>query len=211
MLDWLERNRGYILSTMINLIIVGLVLLRFQSPRAQPVAISTPTVGPTPTQVPLRVYVCGAVQSPDVYTLAPGAIVKEAVLAAGGPAQDADLDRLNLALYLQDGDQVYVPYKVDLPVGAVTGGSVVPIPAPAMPVSAPVTPVPLGEGRAKININRATAAELETLPGIGPALAGRILDYRSQHGFFASVDELIEVRGIGEVVLAGIRDLVTVR
>jgi competence protein ComEA len=194
-LGWLERNRSFILFTLLNLSAVGLMLLGVQWPRRVPVSISTPTPAPLPTEPPLRVYVSGAVMSPDVYTLSPGAIAKDAVVAAGGPAADADLDRVNLAVPLRDGDQVYIPTISQEPQQEERAA---PLPVPQDPTG-------------KLNLNRATAQELEALPGIGPTLAQRIIDYRTQHGFFGSVEELTEVKGIGPAVLENVRDLVTVR
>jgi competence protein ComEA len=129
---------------------------------------------------------------PDVYTLPHGSIVKDALVAAGGAADDADLDRINLAAALAEGQHVYVPHQgEDLP----------PIEVPARGASSGADGL--------VNINTADAAQLETLPGIGPSLAGRIIAYREANGPFASVDDITQVSGIGPATLEEIRDLIT--
>jgi len=144
-----------------------------------------------------------------VVRLPTGARVEQALAAAGGPRRDADLTRLNLARVLVDGEQVWVPRPGE------SGG-----PEAAGPVGFPVGSGPggsggrgggsgsAGAGLAPVNINTATLADLDTLPGVGPVLAQRILDWRSQNGRFSTVDELGEVSGIGDAVLARLRPLV---
>jgi competence protein ComEA len=146
---------------------------------------------PSPTPGLARVYVSGAVRSPGVYTLPPGSIAQDAVQAAGGPTQDADLSLVNLAARVADGQQVHVPR---------VGEKVAQKSSTAVPRS-PSSP---------LNINTATAAELEQLPGIGPSLAARIVQYRQEHGPFRTVDALLLVSGIGPATLDRIRPLITV-
>ena len=109
----LERQRGILLFGFVLVAIVGIVLYQVLRPGPEPIILSTATPMPSPqatsTPRPLRVYVSGAVLQPDVYALSVDSIVKDAVMAAGGPADDADLDRINLALPLADGQHVYVP------------------------------------------------------------------------------------------------------
>jgi len=136
------------------------------------------------------VAVSGLVHEPGLVRLPPGARVADAIEAAGGVLPDADLDHLNLARKVTDGELI----TVGIPPPPGESGS---------PAGGPET-------GAKVNLNTATQAELETLPGIGPALAQRILDYRTEHGAFGSIAELREVSGIGEVRFAELRDLVTV-
>jgi len=141
----------------------------------------------------VRVYVTGAVREPDVYVLSPGSIVKDALAAAGGPTGDADLERINLAVQVHDQQQIYVPRQ----------GEGTP-PVPPVSVALPAVPV------AAININAASAAELEALPGIGPAFAQRIVDYRAEHGPFATIEEIMEVKGIGPATFARLEGLIAV-
>ncbi len=156
---------------------------------------ATLTLVPPPTPAAWLVQVGGAVQRPGLYAVTPGARVADAVAAAGGLTDDADTRSLNLAARLEDGAWVWVPRRAETPPPSPTR------PGPT-PASAP--------GAGPINLNTATAAELETLPGIGPALAQRIIDYRTQHGPFTSVDDLLAVRGIGPTKLEQLRPYVTV-
>jgi len=195
----LERYRGLLFFLLIVAVLAAVVIFQTLSagPRNPLLESLTPAPSPqaTATPSPLQVYVSGAVQKPDVYTLPPDSIVKDAILAAGGAAADADLDRINLAYPLGDGQQVYVPRQGEES-----------LPDRLQPASASI----LQPGVSRVNINTAGQAELESLPGIGPALATRILDYRQTHGPFQSVDEMDNVPGIGDALLAKIRDLVTV-
>jgi competence protein ComEA len=146
---------------------------------------------PTPAPATIVVYVTGAVRAPDVYSLPAEARVKDLVMAAGGLADDADSERINLAEHLKDAEHVHVPRQ-----GETTS---------AAAADAPGTHVATGAGeRTVININAAGVAELATLPGIGPALAQRIVDYRTTNGPFASINDLSNVKGIGTALLADI-------
>lgn len=147
--------------------------------------------GPEPSSAAsdtVLVHVAGAVRSPGVYALPRGARATDAIAAAGGFAPDADRAIVNLARDVSDGEQLLVPV-----VGA---------PPPAAPTSA--------AGDTIVDLNTADAAALDTLPGIGPALAGRILDWRTENGRFASVEDLLAVPGIGEKLVDGLRDRVRV-
>jgi competence protein ComEA len=147
------------------------------------------------------VHVAGAVASPGVRRLPPGSRVTDALDAAGGALPDADLPRINLAAPLVDGQQVYVPKPgEELPVAA---GAALPGGAGAAGTGGPVPGVP-------VDLNTATAEQLDTLPGVGPATAAAIIAHRDQHGPFTSVDQLLDVRGIGEAKLEQLRDLVSV-
>lgn len=151
----------------------------------------------------LVVHVAGAVTSPGVVHLAGGSRVVDAVRAAGGLRADADPDRTNLAAPLTDGQRVVVPVLGQpLPPDVVLPG------APAAPDGAPGAD-PTGAG-GPIDLNAATEAELDTLPGVGPATAQAIVAHRDTEGPFRTVDDLLDVRGIGEAKLEAVRDLVTV-
>jgi competence protein ComEA len=171
---------------------LGLLLLRRGEPPAPP---------PAPIEVhddaageaggrPL-VHVAGAVRHPGVYRLRAGARVADAVERAGGARRRADLSAVNLAAKVEDGRQVLVPRR-----GPVAAG-------PAAP-GAPATPA------APIDLNTATLEQLDTLDGVGPVTAQKILDYREEHGGFGSIDELGQVPGIGEKRLAALREKVRV-
>ena len=150
--------------------------------------------GPSASATALVVAVTGRVRHPGVVTVPAGARVIDALKAAGGPLPGADLALLNLARKVADGELVVVGVPGPAPAGPAAGGTS----AGGAPAGSPV------------DLNTATLAELETLPGVGPVLAQRILDRRTEHGPFASVDQLADVPGIGESRLAQLRDLVRV-
>ena len=159
---------------------------------------STSAPGPASTTTApsaLVVHVAGSVMAPGVHELPAGARVVDAIEAAGGLAPNADGARINLAAPLVDGARVYVPKVGEEPppvaVGEVGGD----------PSSGTAGPV---------NLNNADAAALEALPGVGPATAAAILEHREKVGAFTSVDQLLDVPGIGEAKLDALRDLVTV-
>jgi competence protein ComEA len=148
----------------------------------------------------VTVHVAGAVRRPGVYRLAAGARVDDALRSAGGPRGRADLTAVNLAAKLEDGRQVIVPERAAASAApAGPGGG--PGSASAGAAAAPGAP---------INLNTATLEQLDTLDGVGPGIARRILDYREQHGGFSRVEELGEVPGIGAKRLATLTPLVTV-
>ncbi len=155
---------------------------------AAPLPSITPIL-PTSTPGPVQVAVDGAAYEPGTYILPPGSLVDDAVRAAGGPTADADMERINLARALHNEDHIHVPRF----------GEVLP------------TPTPYGlspDGR--IDINLADAALLETLPGIGPTIAQRIVEYREMNGFFTTVEELQAVNGIGPGKFEKIREQIAV-
>jgi competence protein ComEA len=144
-------------------------------------------------------HAAGAVQAPGVYRLEAGARAGDLVAAAGGAAPDADVQRLNLAAPVADGEQLYVPR-----IGEVAA------PPPAGPAGGGPSDAAGGASGGPVDLNTATAAQLEELPGVGPAIAGAILDERERRGRFDTVDDLLDVRGIGDARLEQLRDLVTV-
>jgi len=157
----------------------------------RPAAAST-QAATSPEAVRILVDVAGWVRKPGVYEFDEGDRIIDAIEAAGGARSGAALDSLNLAAPLVDGTQVLVPREA-------TGGGGAAPPGVAAPPGA----------SALINVNTASATELEALPGIGEVIAQRIVDYRTQNGPFTSVEQLDDVSGIGEAILAEIRDLVT--
>ena len=159
-----------------------------QSWTPESVASAEPVLQPSPVlDAPLLVHVVGQVVSPGVYQLDPGARVVDAVAAAQGFTAKAAQESVNLARPVNDGEQIVILAKGQTAV-AEFGGSGVP---------------------AKISLNAATAQQLEALPGIGPALAARIVDYRNSHGSFRALADLAKVSGLGPKLIAGIKDLVT--
>jgi competence protein ComEA len=160
------------------------------SPAAAPGSASpVPSVSDA---TPIVVDVTGRVRRPGVYEFTTGDRVIDAIERAGGPARNADLPTLNLAAPLVDGSQVYVPaHGESVPVAAPPGGAGV-------------------GGSELVNVNTADATALETLPGIGEVLAAAIVQHRTEHGPFGSIDELEDVSGIGPTTLEDLRPLVTV-
>ena len=196
MSNWLQRYRGYVFITLINLVVLGGAIIFLRRPQQPELTITSPpptaTPLPSPTPCPLRVYVSGAVTHPDVYELPTESIVKDAIEAAGGATSEADLDRINLALSVVDGQHIYVPKL---------GEESTPITPPAQRSDS--TSLEVG---GKININTAGQSEIETLPGIGPSKAQGIIENRP----YDSIEEIQKVPGIGEGTFKKIQDLITV-
>lgn len=209
-----SRVRGYIGLSLVWLAILGAVLLITRRPAGQPIEIlppptlpATATAVPTATPGPLRVDVAGAVRTPGIYTLPHSSLIADAITAAGGAADDADLDRLNKAITLQDGMQVFVP----------RGAQPTPVPVrpvlPAAALAAPATRTTLGATTSVttpgklVNLNTATLDELDTLPGIGPATAQKIVEGRP----YGAIEDLMRVKGIGQATFDKLKDLITVQ
>jgi competence protein ComEA len=152
------------------------------------------TLRPVPTPKPIVVYITGAVPRPGVYALAQGARVQDAISAAGGFLADADKTGINLARALEDGEQLEIAY---------TAGS---SPVIGTPIPAPTA----ASGSELININTASQAELESLPGIGETTARKIIAYREANGPFATTEDIIKVSGVGTGTFERIKDLITV-
>ncbi|MBN1265603.1 MAG: ComEA family DNA-binding protein [Anaerolineales bacterium] len=164
----------------------GLVILVLSPPRGEPV-----TLLPPPTSEPYTIHICGAIATPGVYNLPTDAIVADAINAAGGTTEKADLETINLAAAVADGQKLYIPYLQPTS-------------------SASTTAEQTRSNNDLVNLNLAEAPELERLPGIGPATAKKIVEFRDLHGPFIEIDDLLQVSGIGEAKLEQIRDMVTV-
>ena len=155
--------------------------------------VDGPVASAAPSGTSLFVHILGAVNRPGLYELRDGARAVDAVAAAGGFGADADQSQLNLARFVSDGEQIVVPVVGEAPVAGPDTG------APASP----------GSAGAKVNINTADAATLETLPRVGPAMSARIIAWRETNGRFTAVEDLMSVTGIGEKTFEGFKDLVT--
>jgi competence protein ComEA len=183
-----RRGVTFFAGVLTGLLAAGLLYVMVSKPRGEPVRLLPP-----PTPRPVFVHVVGAVQSPGVYQLPRGAIVQDALAAAGGPAAEADLTAINLAASLSDSQQVFVPAIGEATQPSVAGGS-----------------ADLSVGETLLHLNTATVPELERLPGIGPSLAQAIVEYRESHGPFQQPKDLLQVPGIGPSKLAQIEDLIAV-
>jgi len=149
----------------------------------------------------LVVYVCGAVRRPGVVRLPAGARVADALELAGGPTARAELSAVNLAAKVGDGQQIVVPER------AATGAAVT---APAAGTAGATGVAPAATGGALVNINTASLTELESLSGVGPSTAQKIIDYRTANGGFTSIEQLMDVSGIGDAKFAAVKDAITI-
>lgn len=209
--DFLERWRVPIIAVLIVLIAGGLVVMYVRWPRMAspatrsglPVNLSPQSGNPVvktaePRQTGLKVYVTGAVAHPGVYPFRDGERVEDALKAAGGTLADADLSRLNLAQRLRDEGYIVVPRQGETPVPGASGVS-------------PSGGASSSSQSGKLNINTATLAQLDALPGIGATYAQRILDYRAQNGPFQTVSDLADKKLVPQGTLDKIKDTIDVR
>jgi competence protein ComEA len=165
---------------------------------ASPGAPASPAASMAPD---LIVYVCGAVHSPGVVRLPPGGRVGDAVALAGGAIGKAELSAVNLAALVTDGQQIMVPERGAAPVTTSVGGDA----TAAAPGASGVAP-----SGGLININSASVTELDALDGVGPSTAQKIVDYRTSSGGFKTIEEMMNVPGIGEAKFAAMKDSITV-
>ena len=184
-------TRTRVLAFVLGAIAVALLagrLFRSAPPRgtAPPILRASAPATRAPARL-LVVDVAGAVRRPGLYRLAPGARVQNAIVQAGGATRRAELDLVNLAAPLADGEQVLVPAR-----GAVGAGTAAGSPSPTAP----------------LDLNSATAEQLDALPGIGPVTAQKIIDYRQAHGPFKSIDDLASIPGLGPAHIANLKGLV---
>jgi competence protein ComEA len=178
----MAQGGRFLFGLLTGLLAAGLLLLLLAEPRGHPIELL-----PMPSPAPVRVHVAGAVRQPGVVELPPGSIAAEAIAAAGGALPGADLDALNLAAVVEPGQRLFVPR--------------------------PGTTLPTAAGGGPVSVARSTStglrAELETLRD-RPSLASAIVQYRDQNGPFLSIDELLNVPGIGPTRLSQLRELVRV-
>jgi competence protein ComEA len=183
-------TRALLLLTglLIGILAVGIFDLLTAKPRGEPIRLLSP-----PTLAPIRVHVAGAVSEPGVYLLPPDSILQDAIEAAGGLLPEATPHSMNLAAPVSDGQFIYLSSPEDE------------ISIPETTFSYTSTP------SSKINVNTAETPVLESLPGIGPSLASKIVEYRQQHGPFTCIEDLLNVSGIGPAKLEQIEDFIIVR
>lgn len=173
---------------LFGLFLAALVWVVARNPSGEAVILR-----PAPTEKPVIVYITGAVPRPGVYALPKNARVQDAISAAGGFLAEAQKADINLAALVEDGEKLDIPYLEG-----------------ASPVLGTPVPSVVAVTTELININIASGGELETLPGIGPTTAQKIIDYREQNGPFLSTEDIINVPGIGPGTYERIKDLITV-
>lgn len=188
--EYTDQQRKALL--LISLLAIGFAIFLFTTTRGSAVAQESPKpiLSVAPVTKNILVHVAGKVKRPDVYPLLQGSRVSDAIRAAGGAKKGVDLGDINLARVLVDGEQVYVGYVPKVSTGPNNSGKKI------------FTGI--------VNINRATKAEFDSLTGIGPVIAGRIISYRNQNGPFVTLEDLLKVSGIGEKTLSRIRSRLTV-
>ena len=185
---------------------VGLTMTKRVQPAPIVIVPPEPTAQPEPTATsgPMRVYVNGAVAAPAVYELPQGSRVEQAIEAAGGFDAEANTAVVNLAQSLMDGAQIYVPLQEEM-------AAAPPVVTDSRTTSFNVLDdTAVTEAGGLVNINTANSEELDTLPGIGPSTAQKILNYRDENGRFNSIEEIMNVSGIGEAKFNSIKELITV-
>jgi competence protein ComEA len=179
---------------LLGMLLAGGIFLVVRAPQGESVQLRPP-----PTEEPLQVHVTGAVVRPGVYDLPVGARVLDAVEAAGGFVAEADKNALNLAARLEDADKLDIPFVAGFEPEEEQGFVVVTEGTPSSLL-----------GEDLVDINEANQDELEELPGIGPSLAERIIEYREENGPFDSIEDIVNVSGIGSATYDEIKDLITV-
>ncbi|MBK6712457.1 MAG: helix-hairpin-helix domain-containing protein [Chloroflexi bacterium] len=203
-----QSSLGYIVLGLIlgvALTLLGVGLMRQTQPAPIEIIAPAPLATPEPTATPgpIRVFVNGAVVAAAVYLLPPDSAVEQAIAAAGGFAPEANTAVINLAQPLFDGAQVYVPTMSEL---AATPTAVV----SALSRGGTAVELSASSSDGLIDINQADVAELDSLPGIGPSTAEKIIAYRSSVGLFKTIEEIMNVPGIGEAKFGQIKELITV-
>ena len=212
----LSRNQQLALIALVGISLIGIAYGRLKSNGIEPirntkVTVTKPTRNGGVEILPssskpqvvqnnlpaILVHVAGCVKNPSVYNMPPGSRIVDAIHVAGGPTADANLDAINLAERLKDGEQILVPSKRNNPL--ITAAPVATTPAGTTPTI---------QSSEIVNINTAGMAELDRLPGVGPVTAQNIIDYRTQIGRFTSVEQVEDVKGIGPKKLEKMRPYV---
>ncbi len=197
--------RNMVYGMLIGLLAGGAILLISQPEHGAPISLApapTPTVTfppkPSPTPKPIQVQIGGEVVDPGIFALPKDGRLTDLIDLAGGLTDGADVDRINFAALLHDGDYFYIPALDEI------------IPETARNSPTNLNSTNVANFNYPLNLNEMTQEALETLPDIGPAKAIAILEYRDEIGAFSSVEDLLNVPGIGEVILESIREFVTV-
>ncbi len=199
------KQVAYVLiGLMVGFILAGALFLVTRVPEGQPIALE-----PSPTKVSIEVQVLGGVVHPGVYSFPEGSRVQDAIAAAGGLVADVDPNSINLVAKLQDGEQLNIAGGASEAPGAIPNSPFTVLPTSSGPFT--VIPTPAGSITTSdlININTATLNDLESLPGIGPTTAQKIIDYRSQHGPFSNITDIMNVAGIGPATFDRIQGLIS--
>ena len=184
--------QSFSLGSITTILLLGIIILIATPLRGEPIELS-----PSGTPVPIMVYVSGSVESPGVYTLPYGSRTVDAVLAAAGLSTDADTNALNMAKILQDGDRIHVPDILMDNINSDHG-------------NVPDEPELSDTGGPPLNLNNASVDDLVQLPGIGDIKAQSIVKYREENGRFQTIEEIMEVDGIGQTIFDRINKLIKV-
>ena len=199
----MKQILNVVIGVVAGFLLAGVILLVVRIPGGNPVVLE-----PAPTQAPITVHVIGAVVRPGVYTFPEGSRVQDAVTAAGGLLAEAEPNQINLAAKLQDGQQLDIP-GVGGSSNSTSGSTLGSVPPAAGPFTVITTPGAATNNADLVNINTATLDQLDTLPGIGPTTAQKIIDYRTQHGPFSNIEDIMNVSGIGPATFDNIKNLIT--
>jgi len=197
------KNALYVLlGVMAGFVLAGVLVFVARAPAGEPIVLQ-----PAPTEAPIAVHVIGAVPRPGLYKFPEGARVQDAIDAAGGALASANVDALNLAALLEDGQQLDIPFEAG---SAPTGNTPSTFDLPSSGTDEPTDePTNDGSGEDLVNINTASLEELDTLPGIGETTAQKIIDYRDENGPFSTIEDIMEVPSIGPGTFDDIQDLIT--
>ena len=192
------------LGVIIGILSAGILYLASQPPRGNAIALLPP-----PTPIPIQVHISGEIQNPGVYALPPGSRVQDGIEVAGGFSSEANPTNLNLAAPLEDGTRLQVPAQppVEIPAPPIDATSK-DEKAASKPSISPTKADTLTTSL--VNINTASQEELETLSGVGPATALKIITFREENGPFTSIEEIQKVSGIGPATFEKIKDYITV-
>jgi competence protein ComEA len=190
--------QAILFGVFLGLLFSAVLLLIISPPHGKAIELA-----PLPTQAPIIIYITGSVKNPGVYSLSRQSRLGDAVIAAGGFLNDADQSAVNLAAKILDGQRIMVP-KINLSVGGNQGQ------VPPTDLSTPKPEVILPSNENPLNLNTATLEEIDLLPGIGPARAAEILAYRTQKGSFTTIEELMNISGIGQATFDRIKALIYV-